>query len=270
MSQNNQTGTSQAGSRDEITQRLREELYGALTQQMLEAAGLKPGDHVLDIAAGTGDQSRMAAKLVGSTGSILATDISEEALITAAQLAEQQGVRNITTRVANAEQLDLVDNAYDAVIARFGLMLISNQHQALAEMWRVLKPGGRLAAIVWSSAEHNPLFAEYINVIEQPVEGHETKQFGVFSLAESAHFADVLKGAGFQQVQVQTISTTFHFSSFDLLRAYWGPLFEETLARLDPQKAQAVLDHLQQAARQFEEAGAIASPAEVLLGVGTK
>jgi ubiquinone/menaquinone biosynthesis C-methylase UbiE len=216
MSQHNQTGTPQGESRDEITWRLREQLYAALTQQMLEAAQLKPGNHVLDIAAGTGDQSRMAATLVGPTGSVLATDISEESLMTAARLAEEQGYHNLTTQVENAEQLTLGDDTYDAVISRFGLMLMSNPPQALAEIRRVLKPGGRLAAIVWSSAEHNPLFAEYIKVIEQPIDGHATKHFGVFSLADPAHFAGLLESAGFQHVEVQTITTTFHFPSFDL------------------------------------------------------
>jgi ubiquinone/menaquinone biosynthesis C-methylase UbiE len=262
MSQNHQTGTPQG----DITW-LREQLYGAITQQMLEAARLQPGDHVLDIAAGKGDQSRMAAKLVAPNGSVLATDISEEALSVAAQLAEQEGIRNLTTRVANAEQLDLPDNAYDAVISRFGLMLIPNLQQALVEIRRVLKPGGKLAAIVWASAERNPLFATYIDVLEILL---EPQRFGVFSLADTAHFAGVLENAGFQQVEVQAITTTFHFPSFDLLRAYWGPLFEETLASLDPQQAQNILRHLQQAARQFEDADGIAAPSEVLLGIGVK
>jgi ubiquinone/menaquinone biosynthesis C-methylase UbiE len=234
---------------------------------MLEAARLKSGDHVLDIAAGTGDQSRMAAKLVEPKGSVLATDISEEVLTVATHFAEQEGYSNITTRVANAEQLDLADNGYDAVISRFGLMLIGNQQQALAEMRRVLKPAGRLAAIVWSLAEHNPLFAMYVDVIEKPV---EAKRLGFFSLADAAHFAGVLKVAGFQEVLLHTITISFHFPSFDLLRAYWGPLFEEALAKLDPEQAQEVVEQLRKSVRPFEGSEGIAAPGEVLLGVGTK
>lgn len=275
MSQKNQTRTPQsgksqkmenAGGRGKLTW-LREQLYGAATQQMLEAARLKPGDHVLDIAAGTGDQSRMAAKFIGPKGSVLATDISEEVLTVATHFAEQEGYRNITTRVANAEQLDLADNCYDAVISRFGLMLIGNQQLALAEMRRVLKPGGRLAAIVWSLPQHNPLFAMYVNVIEKPV---GAKRLGFFSLADAAHFTGLLKVAGFEDVLVQTITTTFHFPSFDLLRAYWGPLFEEALAKLDPEQAQEVLEQLRQGVHQFEGSEGIVAPGELLLGVGTK
>jgi ubiquinone/menaquinone biosynthesis C-methylase UbiE len=89
---------------------LRQSLYSAATEQMLEAAHLKSGDNVLDIAAGTGDQSRTAARLVGPSGSVLATAISQEMLDVAARLAQQEGLSNATTRVMNAEQPDLPEN----------------------------------------------------------------------------------------------------------------------------------------------------------------
>src|SRR5207247_6580352 len=119
-----------------------------------------------DIAAGTGDQSRQAARLVGPEGSVLVTDISQEMLDVAARLAQQEGLSTITTRAMNAEQLDLPENRYDAVISRLGLMLIHRKPQALAEMRRVLKPGGRLAALVLSKPERNPLFALYVSMVE--------------------------------------------------------------------------------------------------------
>src|SRR2546430_13276160 len=75
------------------------------TQRMLKAAGLGPGDHVLDIGAGTGDQSILAARLVGPVGSILATDLSADMLTIAARVAQQEGLTNITTRVMDAQQL---------------------------------------------------------------------------------------------------------------------------------------------------------------------
>ncbi len=129
------------------------------TQRMLEAAGLKPGDHVLDIAAGTGDQSIFAARIVGPGGSILATDSSAEMLNIAARVVQQEGLTNITTLVQDAEQLDLQDNAFDAVICRLALMLIPHLKLALREIRRVPKPGGKLAALVWSAPENNPLFS---------------------------------------------------------------------------------------------------------------
>jgi ubiquinone/menaquinone biosynthesis C-methylase UbiE len=152
MSKTEDTGTfqrekQQVAAWDRLTE-LRQHLYGAATWQMLAVADLQLGGQVLDIAAGTGDQSRQAARLVGPEGSVLATDISQEMLEVAARRAEQEGLSNLTTRAMNAEQLDLPENRYDAVISRFGLMLIPNLQQALAEIRSVLKPGGRLAALV--------------------------------------------------------------------------------------------------------------------------
>ena len=168
---------------------LRETLYGTATRQMLEAAKLRPGDQVLDIAAGTGDQSRQAARLVGPEGSVLATDISQEMLDVANRLAQQEGLSNITTRAMDAEQLDLPGNRYDAVISRFGLMLIPRRQQALAEIRRVLKPGGRLTALVWSKPERNPLFTLDTTIVEKFLytQGSEEQRSDPFSLAVQPH-----------------------------------------------------------------------------------
>src|SRR5258708_12288433 len=109
---------------------------------MLESAGLGPGDHVLDIAAGTGDQSLLAARRVGPGGSILATDISADMLGIAARVAQQEGLTTLTTRVMDAQQLDLEDNAFDAVICRLGLMLIPNCNPSLTQLRRATNPPG--------------------------------------------------------------------------------------------------------------------------------
>ena len=251
---------------------LRQQLYGAATWQMLAAADLQMGNQVLDIAAGTGDQSRQAARLVGPQGSVLATDISQEMLEVAARRAEQEGLSNITTRAMNAEQLDLPKNRYDAVISRFGLMLIPNLQQALAETQRVLKPGGRLAALVWSKPERNPLFTldEAILATWRATEEAKAPQADVFRLSDAALFASILKQVGFQEVQVQVIPLTFHFPSFEALTAWWGSRWKKALAKLGSEPGQRLLEEARQAVCQFEGPQGIIAPAEVLLGVGTK
>ncbi|HZR40447.1 MAG TPA: class I SAM-dependent methyltransferase [Ktedonobacteraceae bacterium] len=251
---------------------LRQRLYGTATQQMLEAAKLQPGDHVLDIAAGTGDQSRQAARLVRPEGSVLATDISQEMLDVAARLALQEGLSNITTRAMNAEQLDLPGNLYDAVISRLGLMLIPQKHRALKEIWRVLKPGGRVAALVWSKPERNPLFALYITVVEELLSTEELEEQWTdpFSLADAALFATMLTEAGFQSVQVQAIPLTFQFPSFEALTTWWGSPFDQALTKLEPEPRQRKLEEVRQHVRQFEGPHGIQAPAELLLIVSMK
>jgi ubiquinone/menaquinone biosynthesis C-methylase UbiE len=260
-----------AESRGRLTA-LREALYGDATRQMLEAARLQPGDHVLDVAAGTGDQSRYAARLVSPEGSVLATDISQEGLDVAARFARQEGLGNITTRVMNAEQLDLPEDQYDAVISRFGLMLIPNRHQALTEIRRVLKTGGRLAAIVWSTPERNPLF-RLSDTFEAQLSGNKAQaaqQPDPFSLGDAGLFASVLTQAGFQDVQVQALSLPFRFPTLEVLISWWGFWFERALAALEPEPRQRIIEDIRQAVRPFEGPQGIEAPAEVLLGVGRK
>jgi ubiquinone/menaquinone biosynthesis C-methylase UbiE len=279
MSEMKHTGVAQqrlqamqeAEDRGRLTE-LRQQLYGAATRQMLEAAQLRPGDHVLDIAAGTGDQSRQAARLVSSEGSVLATDISQEMLDVAARLAQQEGLSNITTRAMNAEQLDLEENSYDAVISQLGLMLIGRKQQALREIWRVLKPGGRLVALVWSKPERNPLFTLDTTIAAKflEAEGGAEQLVDPFSLADAALFAGALTEAGFHEVQLQAIALIFQFPSFEALTTWWGPDYDKALAQLEGVPRQRMQEEVRQAVRQFEGPQGIAAPAEVLLGVGIK
>src|SRR5947208_1514001 len=166
----------------------RQQLLGEATERMLEAAQIGPGDRVLDIAAGTGDQSLLAARKVGPGGMVLATDLSEDMLKVAARLAQQEGLANITTRVLDAQQLDLQANTFDAVISRLGLMFVPHLSQALEKILRVLKPGGKLAALVWSAPEHNPLTSAPLALLEKYTGGSFLGAAGPFPLADPSHF----------------------------------------------------------------------------------
>ena len=98
----------------------------------------------------------MAARRVGPTGSVLATDDSASMLNVAAEAARKEGLTNVETRVMNAENLELDADSFDAVICRNALMLFSNPAKALTEMRRVVKPGGKVAVMVFAAVERNP------------------------------------------------------------------------------------------------------------------
>ena len=115
----------------------RQQIYGPATEMMLEVASVQPGSRVLDVAAGTGDQTLMAARRVGPTGNVLATDDSASMLKVAAEAARNEGLTNVETRIMNAENLALDADSFDAVICRNALMLFPNPAKALAEMRRV-------------------------------------------------------------------------------------------------------------------------------------
>ncbi|MBW3609648.1 MAG: methyltransferase domain-containing protein, partial [Actinobacteria bacterium] len=144
-----------------------EDWLGAATEAMLDMADVGPGDRVLDVAAGAGGQTLAAARRVGENGSVLATDISSNLLELAELEARRAGLSNVTTRVLDGEQLDVDENSFDAVISRVGFIYFPNQQDALRGMHRALKPGGRLAGIVYSTPQNNEFFSIPVGVIRR-------------------------------------------------------------------------------------------------------
>ena len=245
--------------------------FAEATERMLEAAGLGPGDHVLDIAAGTGDQSIFAARIVGRGGSILATDISAEMLNIAARVVQQEGLTNITTRVMDAQQLDLQDNAFDAVICRLALMLIPNLNLALREIRRVLKPGGKLAALVWSAPENNPLFSLPLAIVSTYARGASSPLPDPFALSDPRVFEQELTEAGFDRVITRALPFQSHYASLDaFLQSTASRLTAGVMGQLSQQEQQHLLEEVRQALSQFEGSHGLVAPAEFLLGVGSK
>jgi demethylmenaquinone methyltransferase/2-methoxy-6-polyprenyl-1,4-benzoquinol methylase len=112
-------------------------------------ANLKPGDRVLDIASGTGDLARAFARKVGDGGLVLHTDINEAMLRTGRDRLVDEGMV-LPTLVCDAEQLPLKSNSFDLVSVAFGLRNMTHKDRALAEMCRVLRPGGRLLVLEFS------------------------------------------------------------------------------------------------------------------------
>jgi ubiquinone/menaquinone biosynthesis C-methylase UbiE len=120
--------------------------FGSATERLLDLADIKPGMRVLDVAAGTGEQTLAAARRLGSTGAILATDASATMLEVARDAFQQAGLTTVETLVMDAQHLDLEPTSFDAAISRFGVMLMPDPHKALEAIRRALRPSAKLAA----------------------------------------------------------------------------------------------------------------------------
>ena len=174
----------------------------ALSERMIELAGIGPGRHVLDIATGIGEPAVSAARRVGPEGAVLAVDLSPDMLAYGRQRAERLGFANITFREMDAQALDMPEAAFDAVLCRWGLMFVDDLVATLAGIRRCLKPGGRLVAAIWGPAEGVPGVGLGARVIHRhlrmgpPSEGAKTP----FAFSDVAAFERRVAGAGFESV----------------------------------------------------------------------
>lgn len=128
-----------------------------LNLPLIEAGGIEAGMDVLDLASGAGEPALTAAQAVGPSGHVTATDLSPEMLAIIERRAAAASIDHVTCQHADMESLPFPDHRFDRVICRFGFMYSPNPNQALAEMRRVLKPGGRVALMVWGPTSTNSL-----------------------------------------------------------------------------------------------------------------
>lgn len=248
---------------------------GPATELMLDLARIRPGDHVLDLAAGAGQQSIACAQRVGSGGRVLATDIAPRILEYAAAEARREGLSQIDVRAMDGENLDLPEASFDAVISRVGLIYFPDQRRALAGIRRVLKPGGRIAAMVYSVADRNQFFSLPVSVIRRranlgpPLPG----QPGPFSLGGPGVLETALREAGFRDVESRALPSPLQLpSSADCLRferESFGAL-HQMLSGLDAATVEDVWAEVGRELARFDGPAGFEGPCEMLVAAGVK
>ena len=246
---------------------------GPVTELMLELAGVTVGSRVLDLGAGTGDQTLLAAQRVGPGGAVLATDISAAMLDLARQAARAAGLRNVRTRVMDAQHLELASGSFDAAIARCSLQFVPDVQRALAEVRRVLKPGGRLAAVVFSAVGKNPYRAAP-QAIASRLAGRQFPEPGPgqWALNDPAALVEAYQRAGFREVDVRPVPFVYRFPSLaDALRnlAEAQPLLVKLLDELSEADRAAAWAEIERTLQPFVGRDGFAAPSEVLLAAGT-
>lgn len=248
-----------------------EQWLGQATELMLDQAHIGPGARVLDLAAGAGGQAIAAARRVGPSGSVLATDISPAILAYAADAARQAGLTNVETREMDGEALDVDDGTFDAVISRVGLIYFPDQQRALREIHRVLRPGGRLSAIVYSTAERNPFFSIPVTIIRRiadlpaPAPGLP----GPFSLGSPGVLETAYENAGFEDLDVRALDAPVRFSTATecvrFERESFGAL-HAMLANVTPAERDEAWHEIETELRQFESREGFEGACQLLIG----
>ena len=239
------------------------------TATMLDQANVSPGHRVIDIAAGDGGQSIAAAARVGTSGEVLATDIAPEFIKLANAVAATMGLTQLHAEEMDAESLTSPDNHFDAAICRLGLMYLPDLPTGLAEIKRVLHPGGRLSAVVFTTAEKTPFFSIPVRLIREKrgLAAPDPDQPGPFSLGAPGVLAGHLRAAGYRDVQEQVIQAPLRFTSAEECvqwRREASGTMNQLVSDLDQHSRQAIWREVVDALRQFETSDGFESPCELL------
>lgn len=186
-------------------------LFAEWSARVLEAAGVQPGDRVLDVACGTGILARKAAELVGKNGAVTGVDINNGMLA----VARKKGP-GVTWKVGPAESLPFEANSFDRVVSQFGLMFFEDQVQALREMDRVVRPGGTIAVAVWDSLEATPGYAVVTEVLNELFGPEAAKSIEVpYSLGDKEELMALFTEAGMGDAAVHTMMGQVQFPSVE-------------------------------------------------------
>src|SRR6266852_5745748 len=247
------------------------------TEAILEAAHLRPGMRVLDLACGVGDPALSIAAEVAPSGRVTATDLGPGMISLAENLARKKGITNIEFRQASAESLPFPGESYDVLTCRFGIMFFPDLPKALRECFRVLKPGGRAAFVAWGKKEQ-PFFTATAGIVLKhvPVPPPPPDPDGPspFLFGERDRLRRALESAGFANVHEEdriipgrwSGSVEEYWEQFTEVAAPFRPLIEQLT---NEQRAQARAESLL-AVKKFWDGHEINLPLEIVIGSGIR
>ena len=252
-----------------------DEQLACLNHRLVADARLRSGMKVLDLGSGTGYPAILGAQIVGATGHVTGMDLAEQMLAAARRKATALGLANMTFQPGDVTSLPFEANSFDAVTSRFCLMFLPEIPKAAVEIARVLKPGGWVAAAVWSAPEKNPSIGLSMMAIKQVVElpPPDPTAPGIFRLAKPGDLAGMLQQAGLIDVTDLEFLAEWSYASAD---EYYTSLMDiaapiqNLMARLSQAQTQEVKRLIIQAVTPYQNGNRIVFPFAVRIVVACK
>lgn len=245
----------------------------AATEQMLDAANVKPGKHVLDLACGAGSQTIRAARRVGASGRVTANDIASKMLSFVAANTAAAGLENVETLHGPAEDLSDSGLHVDAATCRLGLMLFQSPQSALAAVRNVLAEDGRLAVLVFASPQENLLLSRTMMIAlahagkSAPPPGSP----GLFALSDPDRLQQLFQEAGYSDTKVERVGARLSIASVDealtMMQEAFGA-YRAVLADLDDKKRAAAWEEIRGCLDDLSDRGSINADMTFLLASG--
>jgi ubiquinone/menaquinone biosynthesis C-methylase UbiE len=251
--------------------RMSAELFPPITSAFLSFIQLRPGQLVLDVACGPGALTQAVARAVGPSGRVVGVDLAPGMIKIAASRA---GERNLEYREMSAEELDLPDHLFNAVLCQLGLMLFARPEAALREMTRVVKKGGTVACLVQGSPDRM-LFTSLLlkTMVRIAPELKQPGAPGLYSFAPVGVLDQAMAKAGLWQIVSSRMSGVFAFKSPD---EYWDTLVDGggrtggMLRSLPEDKQRLVRAEVLALAEQYRVGSRLDIPYEVVMAKGLK
>ena len=252
-----------------------DEQMAFLNHRLVADARLRFGMRVLDLGSGTGYPALLGAQTVGPTGSVIGLDLAEQMLAVARRKATALSLANSTFRTGDVTALPYEANSFDAVTSRFCLMFLPEIPKAIAEIARVLKPGGWVAAAVWSAPDNNPYLMIPITVIKQFLDfpPPDPTAPGIFRLAKPSDLAEMLQQVGFTNLSEEEFIADVRFPSGE---EYYASLMDiaapiqNLFAKLSDQQKTDARGCIVTSVDQYRRADGIALPIAVRMVAARK
>lgn len=245
------------------------------TKAMLDMAGVVAGARVLDLACGAGSQTLSAARRAGRQGHVVASDISETMLEHTRENARAAGLANISTLCGAAEELEVAPESFDAVICRLGLMLFAEPVKALAAVRQALRPGGKVAVIVFTTPAANPSRSKAMQILlrhtgKAPLAAGRP---GLFSLGAPGIIERLLSDSGFVSVVRRDMPIPIRMpSAADALQMMQesAAVYRAVVGDCSEAVRAAAWADVAGMLRTYETGDGFVAPAELLVAAGTR
>ena len=248
---------------------------GEATDAMLDMAGVARASRVLDVAAGAGGQTLRRGPAGRPDGHVLATDISSAILAFAEGSARDAGLRNVETRVVDGEHLDVQRGTFDAVVSRLGFIYFPDEPASFIGMRLALRPGGRLAGIVYSTPEANGFFSVLVSVIRRRAQLPAPARAGPARPASAPPrvIEAALERAGFTDVGSRRVAAPLHLDStaefVRFARESFGALDQMLAGLSDAEREEAWSEIERELSPYAERRGGFEGPCELPVAAGT-
>jgi enediyne biosynthesis protein CalE5 len=251
----------------------------AVSRRLVELAEIKPGSKVLDIATGIGEPALTAAKQVGKSGHVLATDISPQMLSFAKQRAISLGLQDVIEfKEGDAETIYLPHSTFDAALCRWGLMLIPDPKAGLSNVYKSLVNGGHFATAVWASPDKVPFIFVPMNTVLKETNSPPPPPGtpGPFSMSDQNSLKNFYVTSGFIDPAIERMNVVFDFDSSDDFMTFsiehGGPALQKMLADQTNERREEIFKAISKAAEKYADntTGKVRLENDAILIVGRK